>query len=113
MPIDIQNIGEDTYCLMARGHHDPHEFMRAVRAAGYNWPLGVPEQCYARTLPPPDPSYVCRYAFADKPGRGAYPVTYVTEAYGDDRYEAVIAREAPASRPPSRASDSHGHAVSE
>ncbi|KVD52493.1 hypothetical protein WM11_25760 [Burkholderia ubonensis] len=42
-PLDIQNVGDDTYIVMSKGHHDVHEFMRQVRADGFDWPLGMPK----------------------------------------------------------------------
>lgn len=93
--IDIENCGEDVYILRARGHHDLHEFMRKVRE-DYNWPLGMPQHLYQRTVPAPKNStYNCLYAFAEKGQRGAYPVTYVTEAYNDETYEAIMAAKEP------------------
>lgn len=94
MSIDIESVGEDVYILRARGHHDPHEFMRQVRADGYDWPLGMPIQTYARTVPSRNDEYHCFYVLCDKPGPGAYPVTYVQEAWGVDSYEALTAKEA-------------------
>jgi hypothetical protein len=90
-PLELQNIGEDVYVLMSKGHHEPHEFMRAVRAAGYNWPLGMPNHTYARTVPDRTGEYICRYAFTVEPGRGTYPVTLVSEAWGPDSYESMAA----------------------
>ena len=29
-PLSVENVGEDTYILMSKGHHDVHEFMRAT-----------------------------------------------------------------------------------
>lgn len=89
--IDLKNIGGDVYLLMSRGHHDPHEFMRHVRAAGYDWPLGMPVQTYCRTVPDRTGEYVCHYAFTDKPGRGTYPITYAREAWHEHSYEALAA----------------------
>lgn len=86
-PDDIENVGEDTCIVRARGHHDPHEFMRAVREAGYDWPLGMPIQTYARTVPSRNPEFNCFYQLVNSPGRGAYPVTYAHEAYGEDQYK--------------------------
>lgn len=88
-PLNVENVGEDTYILMSRGHHDVHEFMRAVRADGYTWPLGMPTHEWMRAIPAPkDSGYRCLYVEA-KPGTsGAFPATYVREAYGEDRYEA-------------------------
>ncbi len=87
-PLEIENIGEDTYILMSKGHHDIHAFMRQVREDGYDWPLGVPEHCYMITIPTPDSdSTVCVYEEATKDTKGAWPCTYVSEAYREDGYE--------------------------
>lgn len=94
MGIDIENVGEDVYILRARGHHDAHEFMRQVRADGYDWPLGMPVHTYARTVPTSKAGYDCVYALCEKAGPGAYPVTYVQEAWGDDSYETLAAARA-------------------
>lgn len=95
---DIESVGDDTYIVRARGHHDPHEFMRAVRAAGYDWPLGMPEQTYARTVPSRNDEYSCMYVTCHKPGPGAYPVTYASEAYNDATYESIVAASGRAQR---------------
>lgn len=88
-PLSIENVGEDTYIVMSRGHHDPAAFMAAVREAGYDWPLGAPTHHWVRATPAPAGSgYRCFYNLSDKPGRGAFPATYAHEAYGDDQYEA-------------------------
>lgn len=91
IPDDIQNVGSDTYILMAKGHHDPHEFMRIVRLAGYQWPLGMPTHQWVKTVPSRDPGYRCHYALVDKGTRGAWPATYAHEAYHEDGYEAIVA----------------------
>jgi hypothetical protein len=90
-PLDIQNVGEDTYTLMSKGHHDPDEFMRHVRADGYDWPLGMPKHIWLRCIPPP-PGYVSWYIEAKEGSRGAFPATQCWEAYGDETYEAIIAK---------------------
>lgn len=88
-PLDVENVGEDTYILMSKGHHDVHEFMRAVRA-GYSWPLGMPTHEWMRAIPAPANSgYRCLYVEAKPGARGAFPATYVREAWGDDSYEAL------------------------
>ena len=88
-PLDIKNVGEDVYIVMSKGHHDPHEFMRAVRDAGYDWPLGKPTHEWMRAIPAPkDSGYSCLYVEAEPGSRGAFPATYSHEAYGDDMYDA-------------------------
>lgn len=87
-PLDIENVGDDTYIVMSRGHHDPHAFMRAVREAGYDWPLGVPTHHWVKATPCRCGQHTKHYALLDKPVRGAFPATYAHEAYYDDRYEA-------------------------
>lgn len=97
-PLDVENVGEDTYILMSKGHHDVHEFMRAVRA-DYSWPLGMPTHEWMRTIPAPANSgYSCLYVKAKPGARGAFPATYVREAWGDDIYEILVAPNAGAHR---------------
>ena len=87
-PLDVENVGEDTYILMSKGHHDVHEFMRAVRA-DYSWPLGMPTHEWMRAIPAPANSgYRCLYVEAKPGARGAFPATYVREAWGEDSYGA-------------------------
>ncbi len=87
-PLNVENVGEDTYILMSKGHHDVHEFMRAVRA-DYSWPLGMPTHEWMRAIPAPkDSGYRCLYVEAKPHARGAFPATYAREAYGEDSYEA-------------------------
>lgn len=87
-PLSVKNVGEDSYILMSKGHHDLHEFMRAVRA-DYQWSLGMPTHEWMRAIPArADSGYRCLYIEAEPHSRGAFPATYVSEAYGDDRYEA-------------------------
>lgn len=89
-PLSVENVGEDTYILMSKGHHDVHEFMRAVRA-DYQWPLGMPTHEWMRAIPAPKNSgYRCLYVEAKPGARGAFPATYVREAYNEDRYEALV-----------------------
>lgn len=94
-PLEIENCGGDTYILRSKGHHDLDEFMRAVRAAGYEWPMGYPFHAWRKTVPVPS-GYVeglgycdSLYAIVPEGTRGAYPVTECQEAYGDRLYEAV------------------------
>lgn len=82
-PLDIQNVGDDTYIVMSKGHHDPDEFMRAVREAGYDWPLGKPEHKWVKATPCP-PScgeHTCHYTIEDEHRPGRFPATYAWEHY--------------------------------
>lgn len=82
------SIGDNTYTVISKGHHDIHEFMQAVRQS-IDWPLGVPEHIWMKTMPAPKNSgYSCWYQPVKQGTRGAWPCTYVTEAYDEDRYEA-------------------------
>lgn len=93
-PLEIENIGEDVYILMSRGHHDIHAFMREVREL-YNWPLGVPQHIWMKTRPArPGSGYRCFYDVVPQGTRGAWPATHVQEAWGDDSYEARFPRDA-------------------
>lgn len=87
-PLEVESIGEDDYIVISRGHHDIHEFMRAVRER-WDWPLGTPEHIWMKTMPAPKNSnYSYWYQPVKEGTRGAWPCTYVSEGYGDDRYEA-------------------------
>lgn len=93
-PLDVQNVGDDTYIVMSKGHHDPSVFMRAVRADGFTWSLGKPEHRWYRCVPDRTGEYVVKYADAVAGQRGAFPVTVAWEAYGDDAYEPTAAAKA-------------------
>ena len=97
-PLEIENVGDDTYILMSRGHHDVEAFMRQVRDDGYDWPLGMPTHHWVKVVP-------CRcrqahtnhYEFVEQSVRGAFPATFSHEAYGEHRYEAIVEAKAEAS----------------
>ena len=88
-PLDIQNVGGDTYILMSKGHHDPHEFMRKAREEGYSWPLGFPTHQWVKVTPARDGHW---YHLVPEGTKGAFPATYAHEAYNERRYEEVVAR---------------------
>lgn len=86
-PLEPQSIGEDTYVVISRGHHDIHAFMQEVRKH-WDWPLGVPEFIWMKTMPAREDGYTCWYQPVPQGTSGAWPCTYVSEAYNEDRYEA-------------------------
>jgi hypothetical protein len=89
--LDIQNVGEDVYMLMSKGHHDPHVFMAQARADGYEWLLGTPTHEWVRKTPAPkDSSFSYLLTTAEPNSRGAFPATYAREAYGDDQYRPKL-----------------------
>lgn len=86
-PLKVENVGEDTYIVMSRGHHDPHVFMAEVRKH-HAWPLGFPTHEWMRAIPAPRNSgFKCLYVTAQPNARGAFPATYAREAYREDSYE--------------------------
>lgn len=85
-PLEIENIGDDTYALMSRGHHDIDEFMNKVRES-YSWPLGWPEHIWFKAVPDRTGNLKCRYVESSQGRPGAFPVTFVQEAYGEDSFE--------------------------
>lgn len=87
-PLEPFSIGEDTYVVISKGHHDIHEFMRKVREDLCDWPLGVPEHIWMKTTPSRNPEYTCWYQPVKEGTRGAWPCTYVREAYNEDAYES-------------------------
>jgi len=94
--LDIESIGEDVYIIISRGHHDIHDFMRKVRAEGYDWPLGEPTHIWMKTRPSKDPGYRCFYSVVKEGTRGAWPATHVQEAWHEDAYEAKFPEHAAA-----------------
>lgn len=93
-PLDIQNVGEDTYIVMSKGHHDPAKFMDAARKDGYDWSLGMPQHLWVKTVPCGRScgEHSCHYEVSDKPRKGWWPATYAYEAYGDDTYDVTVAK---------------------
>ena len=84
-PLEIENIGEDTYQLMSRGHHDFNEFMEAVKKSKPTWPMGKPSHIYFKATP--RDGYTAWYSECEKGTRGAFPATYTSEAYGDEQWK--------------------------
>lgn len=73
-PLSLENIGEDVYSLMSRGHHDLKEFDALVKKEYSSWfkCLGHPEHAYFKQV-------FHRYVECKPETRGCFPVTYVTE----------------------------------
>ncbi len=86
-PLEIKNTGEHSYQVMSKGHHNPHEFMLAVRAAGYDWPLGNPEHVYLKAVPNAHEGGLYYHRLNKPNKRGAFPATVASEAYGDEQYQ--------------------------
>ena len=88
-PLIIENVGDDTYMLMSRGHHNKFRFMEEVRKE-YSWPLGYPEHLWVKATPHVTGNKTCLYHFCNSEVRGSFPVTFVSEAYGEDSYESIL-----------------------
>jgi hypothetical protein len=86
-PLLVRNVGDDTYIVMSKGHHDTHAFMAAVREAGYDWPLGQPSHKWVKATPCRCGEHTAHYSLTDAPKRGAFPATYAWEDYGDTAYK--------------------------
>lgn len=86
-PLDVQNVGDDTYCVMSKGHHDSDVFMAKVREDGYDWPLGNPKHVWVKTTPCNTGEYQSHYNIVDEGTAGAWPATYSWEAYGEDQHK--------------------------
>ncbi|MBV2128204.1 hypothetical protein [Arsukibacterium indicum] len=86
-PLEVYNAGHDEYIVMSKGHHDPDEFMAAVRAQGYDWPLGNPVHKWVKCVPDSTGDYSHIYVFVKQGTRGAFPATFACEAYGDEQYQ--------------------------
>ncbi|MBF4337581.1 hypothetical protein [Vibrio anguillarum] len=87
-PLEINNVGGDTYIVMSKGHHDIHEFMQKVREDGYEWPLGMPKHVWIKATPDRSGESICVYHVVKEGTRGAFPATYSWESCGDDLYHS-------------------------
>ncbi|HCE6019379.1 TPA: hypothetical protein NI644_001924 [Pseudomonas aeruginosa] len=79
-PLSPISVGDETYIVMSRGHHDLTEFMRAATNAYPDWQLGGPAHMWCKTTPCKDG---WRYNLVKEGTRGAWPATYCWE-YGED-----------------------------
>ncbi len=93
----------DEYIVMSRGHHDIHDFMKAVRADGYEYPLECLSIVGPRLSPIRLVSTATSFVFVEEGTRGAIPVTYAWETYGKEVYEEVFATPARPWAPPAEA----------
>lgn len=85
-PLVPMIVGDESLAIISKGHHNIHDFMREVRKH-WSWSLGVPEHVYLKTMPAREDGFACWYEAVPKGTRGAWPATYVAEAYGEDSYE--------------------------
>lgn len=88
-PLSINNVGDNTYMLLSKGHHDIHEFMKAVRKQGYDWPLGMPEHVWLKAVPN-NANGGHSYFHCKQDTTGSFPATFVSEAYGEDQYPHMM-----------------------
>jgi hypothetical protein len=88
-PLDVESVGEDTYIVMSRGHHDLEEFMAAAVESRPSWCLGGPVHVWVKTTPGHG-THDRLYNFVKQGARGAWPATYCFE-YGDNykRYNGL------------------------
>ena len=80
-PLEVVSVGEDVYCVMSKGHHDPALFMEACKREFPSWSMGKPEHLWKRTIPANDSDYSFWYIDAEPGSRGAFPVTWSVEDY--------------------------------
>lgn len=85
--LKIENVGEDVYILMSRGHHDSERFMEACHAAYPTWPMGHPVRTYWKSVPTRRDGYKCIYSEVEPTVLGAFPVTVSYEDYSEDRWK--------------------------
>lgn len=87
-PLDLRSVGEDTYIVMSKGHHDIQEFMRQAVTEYPSYALGGPEHVWVKTVPGRG-TYDCFYHIVPQGTRGAWPATYCWEyADGYQEYNA-------------------------
>ena len=86
-PLDICDVSINDHIVMSRGHHDIHEFMKAVREEGIEYQLCVPEHRWAKVVPDSTGEFNHIYVFVKESVRGSFPVTYSWGANKEDTYE--------------------------
>lgn len=86
--LDVKHVGEEELILMSKGHHDPHEFMRAAFAllGDDRYELMPPSREWTRAMPSNE--YACVYVAAEPHSRGAFPTTYTREAFVGESYKS-------------------------
>jgi hypothetical protein len=83
-PLEIENVGEDTYHFLSKGHHDFSDFMTEVKKRFSRWPMGHPYHAYV--VRAPRKGYSAFYYPCESTHPYAIPVTCTDEAYGDEQY---------------------------
>lgn len=86
-PLELENIGEDSYCLMSRGHHNLDAFMEKVSEEYPSWKMGKPEHTYFKVVPDKTGEYSVWYTQVPKETKGCIPVTVTDEAHGDMQWK--------------------------
>ena len=83
-PLKIENVGEDIYGLMSRGHHEFKAFEELVKHEKPSWfkSLGYPVHTYFKNA-------FGYYIECAPKTRGCFPVTYITEG----QREVLITKE--------------------
>ncbi|MGS0735528.1 hypothetical protein ACVBEG_02980 [Pseudomonas sp. GG8] len=87
-PLEIEAVHtDDERIYMSKGHHNPHEFMKALREYGTSTQVCTPTHEMVKRVPAGRNSdHSCFFHFVDKGTRGAFPATYARE-YGEDVYQ--------------------------
>ncbi|AYV24959.1 hypothetical protein L1D61_27365 [Vibrio mediterranei] len=88
-PLIIENVGDDTFMLLSRGHHNIHEFMKTIRLQGFDWSLGVPLHVWLKAVPNRETGG-STYHHCDPETLGAFPATFVSEASGREQYQNMV-----------------------
>jgi len=78
-PLEVESVGEDTYIVMSRGHHDIDAFMTEVIKGFDGWNLGGAKHVWIKTTPAKGG---WNYNLVKEGTRGAWPATYCWE-YGE------------------------------
>ena len=88
-PLEIRPFDDDGWILVSKGHHEIHEFMRAVAEHGNDEPMGVPQHLWFRTLPRPDHVNRVEWMLAEPVARGVWPGTMSESCSVDESYSAL------------------------
>lgn len=91
-PLEIESVGDDTYIVMSRGHHDLDTFIGKAVEQYPGWFLGGPKHVWIKSTPSRGGT---AYNLVSEGTRGAWPATYCWE-YAEDykRYNGLEGKEA-------------------
>lgn len=78
-PLELENIGQDYYQIMSKGHHNINDFFTRVIEEYGHWNLKKENIKYLYYKAIPSKEFRCYYVESSQSVRGAFPATYISE----------------------------------